>query len=418
MLSHRLKVHSPLLSRPKTFARGKVKGFSRHAASRLRNLLFSLDYPGIFSPAPCFGLALTCPPWVACSVEEVWRGVSKHQSQCPGLLGLVWRKEVTKKGVPHYHLIIWAKEGQTQKCLHWIVEAWASRLEKHVCPARLFILQPELWKTTKRLNDPRFVPQVVGQWLRYVHSSGKNLTYITSSTAVMYLCDHTSKHKAYQAQTTGRAWGVWNKDALPRVPLAGVDLDRVPCNVLARIQRALGKMSRYWYKSDKGLFGYRWSRARRFGSMGRHALFRPGAALAVRRLLEYYCPSLLRGSGEAEESTSALSPRGESRRAPAALPEPKRGGFTEFTPRAGNLQSKSGQKVAPGPGEDNAAPAPLLPGMDPSCITGPYCPQTMDNIFCQTSHIAPRKRPRRVPKWRLTMRASRGSIAGNPYNNG
>ncbi len=400
MLSNRLKVHVPFSGSRKPVKRGKVKGFSFHAATRLRNFLFSLDYPGLFSPAPCFGLALTCPPWVACSVEEVFDSISKHKTRCPGLLGLVWRKEVTRKGQPHYHLIVWS-DGNGD-CRKWLIDAWCKRLEKHVCPVRLYLPNPKLWEAAKAKGKP---PSYwCSGWLRFVHESSRNLTWITSATAVQYLCDHTSKHKRYQANTVGRAWGVWNKDALPRVPLAGVDLDKVPLNVLARIQRALGKMSRYWYKSDKSPFGYRWSRARGFRSMGRHALFRPGAALAVRRLLAYYCPSLPLGAGDGADAGGRLR---------RAAPEPKRGGFTEFTPRAGNLQSNVSAVSEPAVAED-VSRAPFLPGIDPSCITCSYSPQMGDEPFLSRGAYNNRRRPKKAPKWRLTLHSRHASINREP----
>ena len=393
MLSHRMKVQVPFSGSHKPGKRGKVKGFSRRAAERLRNLLFSLDYPGLFSGTPCFGLALTCPPWCVCSVEAVFDSISKHKSRCPGLLGLVWRKEVTKKGLPHYHLIVWS-DGSGD-CRKWLIEAWCSRLEKHVCPVRLYLPNPQLWQAAK--SQGRSASSFVGGWLRYVHGSSRNLTLITSANAVQYLCDHTSKHKRYQAKTEGRAWGVWFKDRLPRIPLAGVDLEQVPDKVLARIQRALGKMSRYWYKSDKGLFGYRWSRARGFKSMGRHALFRPGAADAVRRLLAFYCPSLLVSGAVADAS-------GRTRR-----DTPETGG-SGLQSNSNALSSSHCYERSESAERSTESRAPYLPGLSPSCITGSYSPHKGEGPLFSELAYGNRKGRRRPSKWRLTLAASRASM--------
>ena len=396
MLSHRMKVQVPFSGSHKPGKRGKVKGFSRRSAERLRNFLFTLDYPGLFSGTPCFGLALTCPPWCACSVEEVFDSISKHKSRCPGLLGLVWRKEVTRKGQPHYHLIVWC-DGSAYTA-GWLIKQWCERLERCICPARLYLSRPDLWNKVKGLGKPPSA--FVGSWLRSVHEGKRNLRIVTSAAAVQYLCDHTSKHKRYQALTTGRAWGVWFKDCLPRIPLAGVDLEQVPDNVLARIQRALRKMSRYWWQDKAAPFGYRWSRGRDYRLLGRHALFRPGAAVAVRRLLAYYCPSLSLEAGDGADAS------GRTRR---AAPDSKRGGFTEFTPRAGNLQSQVsvGSEAVDRQVEDRA---PFLPGMDPSCIMGSYSPHKGENPLFSGRAYDNRKCRRRPSKWRLTLAASRASM--------
>lgn len=401
MLSHRMKVHALLPGGHKPGKRGKVKGFSRRAAERLRNFLFTLDYPGLFSGHPCFGLALTCPPWVACSVEEVFDGISKHKSRCPGLLGLVWRKEVTRRGQPHYHLIVWC-DGSAYT-VGWLIKQWCGQLERRICPARLYLSRPDLWEKVKNLGKPPSA--FVGSWLRSVHESKRNLTIVTSSTAVQYLCDHTSKHKRYQALTTGRAWGVWFKDRLPRIPLAGVDLEQVPDNVLARIQRALRKMSRYWWPDKSAPFGYRWSRGRDYRFLGRHALFRPGAAVAVQRLLACYCPGAVSRAGD-----GADVPGRTRRTVPAretALPSKQFG--SDFHERS---ESRA-DRTSVGATVDRA---PFLPGMDPpSCIMGSYSPHKGENPPSSSLPYHPRKRPRRPSKRLLLLRSGCGSLPSSPH---
>ena len=266
--------------------RGAIKGFSFHSANRLRNLLFPLDFEG------AFGIALTAPPWSTVRPEEAFDAVSRNKSRCPPLRALVWRKEVTRKGVPHYHVICFTARrdlGDLLAVQKWLVTEWARALLPRLCPVRL-----RLCCKSKMLPGDTSTAR---HFVERVNLGGDNLTLITSANAVQYLCDHTSKHKAYQAKTTGRAWGVWFKDRLPRVLVDRRSLDELPVRVARRIQKALGKMSRYWIKDAKSPFGYRWSHERRFDGMGARVMFKPASPDALLRLVDYYlgglpaCPS-------------------------------------------------------------------------------------------------------------------------------
>lgn len=257
--------------------RGKVNGFSRKSANRLRNLLFPLDFEG------AFGIALTAPPWATIAPEKAFDTLSRMKSRCPSLRSLVWRKEVTRKGVPHYHVIAFTTERDFSALLrvqNWLVDQWARALLPRLCPARV-----------RLCCKAKFVPSDTAagrEWVRGVNLGKDNLTLITSANAVQYLCDHTSKHKAYQAKTTGRAWGVWFKPRLPFVHVPGRNLDELPVRIVRRIHKALGKMSRYWIKDGKAPFGYRWSHERRFTGLGARVMFKPASPAALLRLVDYY----------------------------------------------------------------------------------------------------------------------------------
>lgn len=277
----------PQPSRLQGVKRGTIKGFSHKAANRLRNLLFPLDFQG------AFGIALTAPPWSTVGPEEAFDAVSKHKSRCPGLLALIWRKEVTAKGLPHYHAIVFPEHpGDIVELLavqRWVLDQWATALLPRMCPVRVGLC----CKAHSLPGDTATAREMV----RRINGGKDNLVLITSANAVQYLCDHTSKHKAYQAKTTGRAWGVWFKDRLPRVLVDRRSLDELPVRIARRIHEALGKMSRYWIKDAKAPFGYRWSHPRRFDGLGSRVLFRPASASAVERLVSFYlsgstsCPS-------------------------------------------------------------------------------------------------------------------------------
>lgn len=267
----------PQPSRLQGVKRGTIKGFSHKAANRLRNLLFPLDYQG------AFGIALTAPPWSTVRPEEAFDTVSRHKSRCPAIRALVWRKEVTAKGLPHYHVIVFTRNRDLVDLLAvqwWLVQEWARALLPRMCPVRVGLC----CKARRRPLDTATARSFVCD----VNTGKDNLTLITSANAVQYLCDHTSKHKAYQARTTGRAWGVWFKDRLPRVLVDRRSLDELPVRISRRIHEALGKMSRYWIKDASAPFGYRWSHPRRFSGMGSRVLFRPASADAIDRLVRFY----------------------------------------------------------------------------------------------------------------------------------
>ncbi len=257
--------------------RGKVNGFSRKSANRLRNLLFPLDFEG------AFGIALTAPPWATVSPEKAFDTLSRNKSRCPALRSLVWRKEVTRKGVPHYHAIVFLQEPSFAGLLRvqkWLVEEWSKALLPKLCPARVGLCCKAKFRPADT-NAGR-------DWVRSVNLGKDNLTLITSANAVQYLCDHTSKHKAYQAKTTGRPWGVWFKSRLPFVRVPGRSLDELPVRIVRRIHKALGKMSRYWIKDASAPFGYRWSHPRRFEGLGARVMFKPASPSALLRLVDYH----------------------------------------------------------------------------------------------------------------------------------
>ena len=276
--------------------RGEVVGFSSASAQRLRRLLFQLDYVA----GECFGMALTSAPWVKRSPEDAFAALGYEVKRCKGLRCAVWRKEVTKKGLPHYHLIAWADSAaDVLPVWGWISTRWVHHLLRDGVDRSTAIREES--KAFRRFEPGEgwIVPsdsQDSWNWFgeqalygincRYSSKPGKgNFVNMARVSAVQYLCDHTSKHKSYQALTTGRAWGCWNRSRLPFLALPGVSLEECPLRLLADMRKALAKMSRYWWPDKSAPFGYRWSHPRRFSS-GDKVLFRPGAPDALARLVE------------------------------------------------------------------------------------------------------------------------------------
>lgn len=263
--------------------RGEISGFSRASAARLRDRLFEFDYSG----GNCFGMALTAPPWSPVAPEDAWASMSRHIKRVPSLVGLVWRKEVTRKGLPHYHLAVWSD--CWPQTFVGLAQLWARCLIPKgvgVCPARV-----RLSGSRVRLPSGRCSPVDVASLCRgsclSVTLSPRNQRLLSSTKALQYLCDHTSKHKAYQALTTGRAWGVVGKP--PTVDLGdGLDLLALPPRVLHRVHDALRRMGRYWYPCESSMFGYRWSHGRNFARRGSHVLFRSSAPESLLRMVRWY----------------------------------------------------------------------------------------------------------------------------------
>ena len=270
--------------------RGKVSGFSSASAARLRDTFFFLDFPR----DRCFGLALTTAPWVKRGPEDAFVALQDEAKRCKGLQCAIWRKEVTKKGVPHYHLAVWVTDpSKALEVWCWLTQRWVHHLLRDgVCPGVAYLSGSKAFK--------RHLPTSPDSWtyfgreaLEHVNCRFNlrsrvdkgNLVELNLDSAIQYLCDHTSKHKAYQAKTTGRAWGIWKRSFLPRMVVPGVSLENCPPRLLSDIRKALGKISRYWYPVKGAAFGYRWSRQRRFNS-GKKVLFRSGAVDAVKRLVQ------------------------------------------------------------------------------------------------------------------------------------
>lgn len=310
--------------------RGKVKGFTRHAAARLRDCLFYLDY------SRAFGMALTSAPWVKRDPEAAFLALHKEAGRCPFLDSVVWRKEVTKRGLVHYHLVVFPKSDNTAfHAWKWLSTRWVHHLlADGVCPAAGYLLGEKAFR--RSFDGWQCWPASVDTWrsmgrdaLLAVNCSFNlesrknpgNLVTFDRVDAVRYLCDHTSKHKVYQAETEGRAWGVWNRSRLPVVEVAGVSFQDCPRRLAADIHKALSKMSRYWWKDEKAPFGYRWSHSRRF-TCGSSVLFRPSAPDVVHRLVEAWNLRASASDGGSEGERARMPVGAPSRRtAPPAAAE-------------------------------------------------------------------------------------------------
>lgn len=220
--------------------RGKVTGFSRAAARRLRETLFRADFhpPGM----GVLGVCLTLPREATAGVGTlVFERICKHSGRIPGLVAAVWRKEVQRNGRPHFHLVVWGSDSHSLRTVGALVRTWC-RLVAARCE------HPE------RVERKMLTAHCAGNETLFDNTSSalslaELATFIPCLTpidpqgrGVNYLIGHGSRQKRFQAGTQGRAWGVWNRKKLPLIPpdasQTGV-LNRSDEVALARVLRRL-----------------------------------------------------------------------------------------------------------------------------------------------------------------------------------
>lgn len=257
--------------------RGKVEGFSYASARRLRETLFRAN----FQPAhmSVVGLCLTLPKEAPIGTgEEVFTMMHRNRGQFPDLVSAVWRKEVQRNGREHYHVVLWCKARTAVEVAIHITRSWCRLVAGRVGVDG--VERKMLW-THFRDNDA---------WMGFLTDSqvAKLMPCTTpidsQGQGVRYLIDHSSKHKAHQAKTKGRAWGVWNRKGLPLLPPEASVYARLSPREEVEVARILRHLSRYWVRCGC-VFGWRWCRGRRF-AQGRNIVADAMARDAVRRWLE------------------------------------------------------------------------------------------------------------------------------------
>ena len=293
MTPNGLRFSRPRAVVPKTGGgkRGKVKGFSRMSARRLRGTLFRCD----FHPKDMgvVGVCLTLPPEAEPGVgESVWKQIQTHKDSIPGLVSAVWRKEVQKKGREHYHVVVWSDDPYSLRTVGALVRLWCRLVSKR-CPHPNSAERRMVWAHC-RSNVSFFdaEPENPSSLSTSEREAGfeKLVAYLPCLTlidsrgqGVRYLIEHSSRHKAYQAKVTGRAWGVWNRKRLPRVPPDASCHARLSRTEEVGLSRFLRKLSRYPIPAPC-VFGWKWSRGRRFGG-GTHIVPSATTRDAVQRWL-------------------------------------------------------------------------------------------------------------------------------------
>ena len=262
--------------------RGIVLGFSPHSAQRFRELLFKVDWDNYYSVS----ITLTVPSWsnvnVSLQFESLIKGFSKF-CEFP----LIWRKEVQKNGKVHYHTIMLSSElSALGNAAHLLRSKWCELAIASVDKEVFISLHPDI-KPDKR-NYRRLK--------EYADSKGCIKSIDATSEAITYLCDHTSKHKDYQAQTEGRAWGVLNRKALPLVFPQEISLSGLTERQVLNLLKYSRRMSKKRIPCPGALFGYKWSNGRMMSNLGSHIVFSPSIVKSLQRLIDTWAPPKEQGS--------------------------------------------------------------------------------------------------------------------------
>lgn len=254
--------------------RGQIKGFSSHSSQRFRELLYKVDWVNYQT----FGITLTVPQWSNANATKEFGNISKSYTR-EYSNPLIWRKEVQSNGKEHYHCILIGTDlVDLLNEASNLIKQWRNIVCKFIDKSKFKELHPDKKPTQKQARSLK----------QYADSKGA-LKYIEStSEALGYLCDHTSKHKEYQAQTEGRAWGVINRKNLPLVVPQEIDLSELNERQVANVLKYSRRMSKKRIPCSNALFGYKLSNGRMMANKGQHVVFSQSIAQAVNRLIEHY----------------------------------------------------------------------------------------------------------------------------------
>lgn len=156
--------------------RGNIDGFSKKSANRLRRLLLDVDF------RESWAICLTLPGEVQpdCDYSKLWHGfVVAFRSKFDN--ALIWRVELQLRQVPHWHLVFCGDYLDSLRLKH----LWMDYIKDRFPVTRGFYLHSVKIQSVRR-----------------------------SSSALMYLTAHISKHKSTQLGWKGRQWAVLNRSAL------------------------------------------------------------------------------------------------------------------------------------------------------------------------------------------------------------
>jgi hypothetical protein len=165
--------------------RGAVAGFSAHSHRRLLQMMSEIDY-GCLGFLPKF-LTLTYPDdWPAdpAVVAGHLHAMEKAFTRRFGRFAAPWRKEFQERGAAHFHLMLFL---QAFVPLRWLRRTW------HRITGADHAKNPTQGVNITRCKNVRQVRNYVSKYMAKVPGDGDVI-----------------------GQSTGRLWGCWHKDLLPR----------------------------------------------------------------------------------------------------------------------------------------------------------------------------------------------------------
>lgn len=199
--------------------RGEIKGWSKASVNRLRACLVSA-VPDV--EAEMFGVCLTVP---VTDLREAMPSLSRElferfrvtlSRSAPHFVAAVWRVELQQRGMPHWHLVVWATSWQAafleiEGAWRLALSGWG--LERPVQVVRR-LGREEVTVLCRTQADG--VCEALGD-LR--GADGHQVTVRPTllggrDDALRYLVDHESKRKQAQLGWKGRQWGVIGRSRL------------------------------------------------------------------------------------------------------------------------------------------------------------------------------------------------------------
>jgi|GEM_PF-2797793 len=186
--------------------RGRIKRFSKASAARLRDRIWQLRKSKV--PVMVTLTYLVCPSPERAK-EDLNAFLVALKRKYPRAAGF-WKLEPQKRGVPHYHLLVW----NAQPWHRWIAKIWY-RIVGSGDPRHL-----NAGTRVERLRSYRGTLAYVGK------------RYLTKE------CDDESRF-------WGRYWGVFNAK---RLPLA----ESVECQFTGRFGVIVARTVRRWMRSKSG----------------------------------------------------------------------------------------------------------------------------------------------------------------------
>lgn len=246
------------------FARGKIVGFSKHSAQRLRRAL-CVTRPAVEGDFSLLGITLTIPGDVELvdgypskrylqQVQKAWDRFRFSVRQLLPQIGFVWRIELQARRAPHWHILAFLPKNlplpDLPEFAYFKPSHWSS-LVGLICWLK--------WR-----DSLRFWPSETASGSRadvngafFVSLGGfpggacVRWQEVASFNAFRYISDHTSKHKQAQLGWRGRQWGYLNRRALA---VEKGDLSVLTVEEMSRFLREVSRWNRRHYKGH----GRRW----------------------------------------------------------------------------------------------------------------------------------------------------------------
>lgn len=116
----------PSKGNPEPVKRGKVQGFSKASRRRMIELCATMGKSIPIFVTLTYGARYPEDPKVWKKHLHTW---GKRLIRYNGQLSAIWRLEPQKRGAPHYHLLIYQKDGKKPFIPHeWIASSWSKVL--------------------------------------------------------------------------------------------------------------------------------------------------------------------------------------------------------------------------------------------------------------------------------------------------